>query len=207
MPENAVGEWISARRFEPYIAATDGDAHAALALYQWNGRVAGALLELIAHVEVLVRNAIHNRLKRDTPDNALHSWLTNAELLQEKQVKAVQDAVAKLKRSGKSPTEDRVVAGLYFSFWSSMVGTAYEQLWRDTLSHAFPLAKNRKEIAGPLNRLVQVRNKLAHHEVLIAEPIQEHVERALFIAGTVDLDARAWVAGTSRVEGVLSERP
>lgn len=199
--------WVSERRFATYLTAAGGDAGRAKGLYVWNTRMAGALLEAIAHVEVLVRNAIHRQLKGSTPENALHSWLTDSDLLEDKQVEAVREAVARLKRSKKAPTEDRVIAGLYFSFWSAMLGKAYEELWRHQLTNAFPNVGSRNDLAGPLNRLVQLRNKLAHHEPLLSEPISDHLDRALFVAGAVDLAAKDWVAATSRVMDVLSERP
>ena len=205
--DHQLGRWLSDRRVAPYLAATGDVAAKARDLYEWNGRLVGALFEVVAHVEVLVRNAIHDQMKSATPDNALHSWLTDADLLQDKQIQAVQDAVARLKRSKKPPTEDRVVAGLYFSFWAAMLGTAYEELWRRSLAKAFPNADNRNQLAGPLNQLVQLRNKLAHHEALIDEPVAEHLDRALFVAATVDEDAKTWIAGTSRVLDVLGERP
>jgi hypothetical protein len=205
--DHEVGRWLSDRRFAPYLAATADVAADARDLYEWNIRLAGALFEVVAHVEVLIRNAIHDQMKAATPANALHSWLTDSDVLQDKQIQAVQEAVARLKRSKKAPTEDRVVAGLYFSFWAAMLGRAYEELWRQSLARAFPNADNRNHLAGPLNRLVQLRNKLAHHETLIDEPIADHLERVLFVADSVDHDARAWIAGTSRILTVLSERP
>src|SRR3954449_12837857 len=91
-PPEQMRRWLSERRFAPFLAAAGGDFTDARRLYEWNGQIAGALFEVVAHVEVVVRNAIHQQLKRATADNALHSWLTDADVLQEKQIQAVQEA-------------------------------------------------------------------------------------------------------------------
>ena len=52
---------VSVERFAPFRRATS-HPEAAVALYTWNAQVAGAFAELLHHVEVLVRNAIHNQL-------------------------------------------------------------------------------------------------------------------------------------------------
>ncbi|MCW2993763.1 MAG: hypothetical protein JWQ18_1258 [Conexibacter sp.] len=199
--------WLSPLRFDVFKDAAGGDIESALRLYEWNALISGALLEVVGHVEVVVRNAIHHQLKADTAPNALQSWLTDRDLLGDKQVQAVVEAIGRLKRSKKEPTEDRVVAGLYFSFWSAMVGRSYEELWRRSLAKAFPNAANRNELAGPMNRAVQLRNKLAHHQSLINDPIEDRVEDLLFVAYAVDADARAWIESVSRVGGVLADRP
>ena len=200
-------QWLSPLRWETFAKAADGDDGLALRLYEWNSLLAGALLEVTGHVEVVVRNAIHRQLKADTPDNALQSWLTNRDLLLDKQIEAVAETIVRLKRANKSPTEDRVIAGLYFSFWSGMVGGKYEELWRRSLAKAFPHAANRNEVAGPVNRAVQLRNKLAHHEPLLDQPIEARLEDLLFLAGAVDPRARAWLERISRVGAVLGRRP
>lgn len=52
---------ISAERFGPYRRATPS-ADEAVRLYEWNARASGAYAELLQHVEVLVRNAMHDAL-------------------------------------------------------------------------------------------------------------------------------------------------
>lgn len=52
-----VGRRLSAERMATYLDAADDDERAALELYDWNVRAAGALYEDIGRVEVVLRNA------------------------------------------------------------------------------------------------------------------------------------------------------
>jgi hypothetical protein len=54
--------WITLPRLTPFLEAACSDRHVAAELYVWNARVSSACMEVIHHVEVLVRNAIHHRL-------------------------------------------------------------------------------------------------------------------------------------------------
>jgi hypothetical protein len=56
-------EALSAERLEPYRRAAGGDATAALRLYAWNLTVSGALYEVLALLEVVLRNALSRRIE------------------------------------------------------------------------------------------------------------------------------------------------
>ncbi|GAB2473869.1 hypothetical protein [Xylanimonas ulmi] len=49
---------LTTERIRSYLAANDGDASAALRLYDWNVDAAGAVLVTSGTVEVIVRNAM-----------------------------------------------------------------------------------------------------------------------------------------------------
>ena len=53
---------LAPERLGPYRAACGGDLAAAVALYEWNANVSAALGETLGHVEVLLRNAMHDAL-------------------------------------------------------------------------------------------------------------------------------------------------
>ncbi|MEV0006344.1 hypothetical protein AB0H28_29245, partial [Micromonospora sp. NPDC050980] len=52
----------SPERLAPYRAACGGDLVAAVALYRWNAEISAALGTTLGHVEVLLRNALHEEL-------------------------------------------------------------------------------------------------------------------------------------------------
>jgi hypothetical protein len=203
-----IARWISNLRFDVFAAEAGGDLQRAGALYAWNSQLAGALLEIFGHVEVLVRNTIHSQMSSVRPPNALSSWLLDRDTLGPRELERVEDVIGRIKRSRMQPTEDRVIAGLSMGFWTAMIGRRYEQLWRDTLRHAFPHGDGtRHQIAGYLNRVVILRNRVAHHESLITYPVAERHEDALELAATVDPLAERWVRALSRVPAVLAARP
>jgi len=200
--------WISPLRFKPFLAATAGDHARAVTLYEWNAQLAGALLETFAHTEVLVRNAIHAQLRAGRPANALRSWLLDPDVLGEVELKRVEEVVARLKGAKKQPTEDRVLAGLSMGFWTGILGRRYEELWRQSLRHAFPHGDGtRNQAAGCLNRVVTLRNRVAHHEALISEPVTDRHNDALALAAAIDPYAKTWIDGISRVPALVAARP
>jgi hypothetical protein len=200
--------WITRSRLAPFLSATYADHSAAADLYVWHARLSGACIEAVHHVEVLVRNAIHRELQAGQMDDGLRSWLIDASILGPGELNAVDAAIMRLRRLHKPVTADRVVAGLQLSFWARLTGARYDELWKSTLHQAFPHGSgNRKDVAGPLNRVSQLRNDIAHHKSILDVPVAERHRDLLDLAASVDPAAAEWIAGISRVEAVLSQAP
>lgn len=53
---------VSVARLSTYVRASGGNMDASVELYRWNASVAGALWEVLGHVEVVLRNALHDQL-------------------------------------------------------------------------------------------------------------------------------------------------
>ena len=60
----AIRQAISEPRFGPYLREAAGNEESALELYTWSARMTSAAYELIAHVEVFLRNAIDHALSQ-----------------------------------------------------------------------------------------------------------------------------------------------
>ena len=58
MRPEQVNRWLTEGRFRAFLDARFGDHDRAVALYNWNAEVSAAFLEVLHHVEVLLRNAI-----------------------------------------------------------------------------------------------------------------------------------------------------
>jgi len=165
-------------------------------------------MEVIHHVEVLVRNAIHRQLSHDEPADGVHSWLVEPAVLKPGELKAVDSAVARIRLLGRPVTRARVLASLPLSFWTRLLGTRYEELWKSSLHHAFPHGSGlRKDVAGQLNRISQLRNDIAHHQPIIGMPVADRHQDMLDLAAAVDPAAAAWIEALSRVGETLAARP
>jgi hypothetical protein len=200
--------WITPARLVPYrdVASTDG--HAAVDLYLWNVRLSSACLEVIHHVEVLVRNAIHRQLSRDEVDDNVRSWLVDPAVLRPGELNAVEHTIARMRLLRRPVTRAGVVAALPLSFWTRLLGRSYEDLWKSSLHHAFAHGAGlRKDVAGQLNRMSQLRNDIAHHQPIIGTPVADRHQDMLAIAAAVDPAAADWIAGISRVSDLLSQVP
>src|SRR5689334_14453672 len=106
---------LSPERLGPYVIAAGGDTAAGLDLYSWNTQVSAALATTIGHVEVVVRNAMHENLTIwSTRRFAEPRWyLDPGRLFQPRQADVVRDARRRL-RGRESP--GHVVAELTLGF-------------------------------------------------------------------------------------------
>jgi hypothetical protein len=208
MDPQQTSAWLSAARFEPFLAAAERDHARALALYDWHAETAAACFGMIHHFEVLTRNAIDGVLGEGQPQEPLKdTWLVDFDILQPDGVKQVIVAVERLEK-GKGITRSRVVAGVSFGFWAGLFSKRYEELWRHRLRHAFPYGSvMRKDLTEPMRLIQRFRNRVAHHDCLLTQDIEKRADDMLEIAGWIDPAAQDWLKSHSQVHSLLAQRP
>jgi hypothetical protein len=150
---------LSAPRLPTNVRATGGDLDHAVELYLWNAAVAGALWEVLGHVEVVVRNVLHHAL------------------------------TVRHQRLGRA-------------------GQWYDDPARELAQHArddIARAKQRLQRA-PVARLHVLRNRVAHHEPLLAEPLPDRYTDLLDVVGFVHPQRRSWLGTHNRLLATLAQR-
>lgn len=100
----------------------------------------------------------------------------------------------------------RVVAALTFSFWTTMLGKPYENLWQTDL-HRIGRRENdrglrRKDLSGPLTPIRILRNRIAHHEPILVWDLPKHHTAMLQITGWLSPPAAAWCRTLDRFDEV-----
>lgn len=217
---------MSAARMEPYLAASQGEQHRALDLYSWNLQLSAALWELIAIVEVTVRNSMHDRLTAAYGER----WFNNTSILDDRSLRTMRQAEVRARRgsaSGRAPTAGRVVSEITFGGWVALLDKGgssvaagrklryHDTLWLPALAAAFPSGPGHQKKTNSGLRVVQsVRNRIAHHEKIFQEPFKDtrldlvdlH-EHCLDVARWVSVDVGIWASGATRVPDVLARRP
>ncbi len=200
---------LSNQRMEPYLVGTGGDLTGALDLYEWNARMSSAAFVVVGHLEVLLRNALDQRLREHyREDHCGIPWF----LLPTEGGTHVGDAVAvvreRLRPLGKE-TRHQIVAGLSFGFWAGLLGPKYEKLWRDSLSRAFPHSSGlRKQVAAAVERVRKFRNRLAHHDSLIRVDLPFELRHMVQIAGFLGSDAERWLSRSyDEAMAIYAQRP
>jgi hypothetical protein len=192
--------WISPERAAAYLVAVGGDPRRAITLYEWHAELTGALLPVVAHVEVVVRNAIHRELRAYhealRPSSELRwfdrpcwlptqrpGWFTQ---------RALDDIAKAQRRVGDRPgtvrtPAGRVVAELSFGFWKFLLSPHYQHsFWSPALRHAFPGAPRasapagREQVSRPIDQLHALRNRLAHHEPVL-QPVKVQRQPPVFV--------------------------
>jgi hypothetical protein len=201
-------EWLSDQRFQPFLDEAEGDHSRAVAIYEWHLRLSAACFATINGFEVLLRNAIDRQLGVEQPQTPIRdTWLMDFNTLQPNGVKQVIVAVERLEQ-GKEITRSRVVAGVSFGFWAGLFGKAYEELWRHRLRLAFPNAAiTRKDLTQPMRSIQAFRNRVAHHDCLLNQPVRDRYDEMIRISGWIDADAASWLERQSDVVSLLARKP
>jgi hypothetical protein len=208
-----VALWVGEQRFQRYLNARGGQHERAVGLYIWNARISAAFLEVLCHLEVLLRNAIDRQFSPTPPAASLsilepQVWLCDPSILTSESREKVNEAIARLQSEGKHPTRGRVITSLSFGFWQALFSAVYEDLWRSTLFKAFPNGSGaRREIASLAGSILHFRNRIAHHEAIFFSDLKARHGQILRLARAIDGDAARYIEEVSSVEALLSGRP
>ncbi len=196
-------EALSLERFGRYLAWAGGDRARALDLYALNTGLSEALYTPLQMLEVALRNRIHAVLSASLQPR----WFeARGFLAVPHQSEQVVEALADLARERKEPAAGRVVAALTFSFWTTMLGSPYENLWQTDL-HRIGRRDDgkglrRKDLSGPLTPIRLLRNRIAHHEPILAWDLPKHHDAMLRITNWLSPAAAVWCRTLDRFEQV-----
>lgn len=132
---------ISLERFAPYRVVAGGDAGQAVRLYERNPELSTAFWGVLSDFEVLVRNAMHDRLTAWSltryGDTAW--YLDHGKVFSEETYGTIEIARRHAVAQRRVETPGRVVAELPLGFWRFLLSSRYERsLWLPCLRHAFP---------------------------------------------------------------------
>jgi hypothetical protein len=199
---------LSHERLAPYVRAT-GSVPAALRLHRWNTAISAAFFEDLANVEVVLRNALDERLQES--HLAKHGggdwWDDPRRVLEPQRHDDIATAKARVK---KALTHGRVLAELNFGFWRFLRSSRYEAtLWTPVLRHAFPNLKpaSRRLVGDPVERLNRLRNRIAHHEPIHSLALPALHADVLAVAAAMCDVTEDWIRRTSRIQTTLAARP
>lgn len=201
---------LSAERLTSYHQAVGGDLGRAVALYEWNADASAAFWSTLGHLEILVRNAMHDELTAWSSRRYREPrwYLDPARILNAETARDVATARRRATAHGRAETPGRVVAELSLGFWRFLLAARYERtLWRTVLFRAFPGQGLRRRVHSGMADLHMLRNRIAHHEPVHNRPLAELHAGALTIAGWICPTSRAWIDGRSAVPAVLTQRP
>lgn len=213
MRPDQVTAWISDARFHAFLEAAEGNHDRAIALYNWNAEVSAAFLEVLYHLEILLRNAIDRQFPSGPADASLSIcravvWLCDSALLTDESRERVNEAIQRLTLERRPATRGRVIASLSFGFWRALFTGRYEELWRSHLRGAFPNGNGRRrQISELVSSIGTFRNRVAHHEAIFSLDLDKRHREQLQLAEHIDTEAGTYITALSRVEKLLLGRP
>ncbi|WP_455233658.1 Abi family protein [Geopseudomonas aromaticivorans] len=177
-------------------AANPRGADAAIA-YAHNMLLAEAIMPCLHVLEVALRNAVHNALRKkySRPD-----WWEEAASLSDKDHREIKKTKEHIQGKGHALTPDKVVSELNFGFWVSLFNTRHEtEFWKE-LRMAFPRCpkakRQRKEISKALSTARDLRNRAAHHDALLwlSPDMRNQYLICIDIIGWIDPQLKPWLS-------------
>jgi hypothetical protein len=217
----AIAQRLTMDRLQSYLQATNGDLERAIALYDWNAQMGGALHEDIGRLEVLFRNAIDEALVTyGTGQGWPTVWYRRRQLFPGGRhgARALDDiriARERATRRGAQETHGKVIAELSFGFWRFLCTSPYlTSLWVPAVADAFPHHPDhgdpravRRAVDDHIQRIHFLRNRVAHHEPVHHRNLSRDLSNIAELAGWICSDTRYWIIAASRAAEVLSRRP
>ena len=185
---------LSNERFETYRRWADGDEALAVRLYTFNVQLSAALYSPLHILEVALRNLVDRRLTAIYgPD-----WLNDPVALPGRyQRDCVAKARTQLLREHKPASHGQMIAELTFGFWSSLFGRDATRLWQ----HLRPIFQTkglqRGTVAAQLRDLRRLRNRVAHYEPILAQPLGHLYGDLTTLTGWLSPAAAAWLSRTT----------
>ncbi len=160
---------LTKQRLDRYLRAMNGQEQQALELYVLNTRISAAFLTDLHYVEIALRNKFDEELAIEFGA----CWFTAAPFLnmidQRSQgiLQKAQKDVSKHWHRKFAVPPGKVIAELSFGFWLNLTDPKLEHvLWVPYLYKAFQPRKapKRATFNQQLEKLRQLRNRVAHHE-------------------------------------------
>lgn len=180
----------------------------ALARYLYNIELCKALYAVLNVFEITFRNKIDEALKTFAQQD---NWYDSIQLDKSSMIK-IGDAKNKIKKRGKEPTHDRIIAELTLGFWSSLLTTRYSQskfqshIIRSCFQKCPKSEKSIKNIQKRFDKIRILRNRVSHYERIIHwKDLEEQHAHLLECINWLDEAAYALIGKIDRFEHVYLE--
>jgi hypothetical protein len=199
---------ISHPRFSRYLDWAGGNEELALELYTLNTRLSESLYVSIHILEVVLRNRIDIVAATSSIGDQTLDWFDRHEFqVGPRQVEQLRDAKAKILKDGKKVERSRVIATLMFGYWTAFLGKKYENHWQRDLHrigrHLSGRGLKRKEFSEPLDKLRDLRNRIAHHEPIVHWDLRMHHDDILQLTEWLSPAAASWTRNVCRFQQVM----
>jgi hypothetical protein len=200
---------ITADRLRSYRRATNGDDSNALALYNWNNDMCGAVLSTTLMIEVIVRNAFDLQLTTRIGQN----WFDLITLDAQGDQTLTKARNRATDNGRKQEQHGKVIAKLSLGFWRYLAAKRYlTSLWIPALANAFPngspdLKTRRAEVEGRLSAVLFIRNRAAHGEPLHQRDLLGDLAAATELGDWIHPLGGRWIYSNSRIQQGMQNKP
>lgn len=205
---------LSPPRFGTYLRAARGDRANAAALYCWNTEISAAFYMPLQFAEIGARNGAIEAIAAEFGED-WHRSRGFQLTLREKIGNHLRPRRDLVNLSQRYATAGGVAAELKFAFWQHLFTVAQEpRLWTRHLHAAFPgipaevsVTQARERIHDDIQTIRALRNRIAHHEPIIARSLADDLACALRLAAWRRPSVAGWLQRGERVTSLLAARP
>lgn len=204
---------LSKPRLSKYLVRAGGHTAYALRLYHWNSRLSQSLYINLQTWEITLRNRLNQFLCWKYNANWPYSQVALRNL-SGKDAKRLAEAIERQANAHgvDRPTVDQIVSDLSAGFWVSQFGRGYDvpYRWRDNLKWRVftnDHALLREDAAKICDRLLDLRNRVAHHEPILTLPLPTLKANLDLITGAICPVAAAFMASTCSFDAVWNDQP
>lgn len=201
-----LSRWFSSARMSRYADHPDPEA-----LYLWNTHLTKTYLADIEHLEVLLRNCIHDALTGRYGQR----WFDNGRIAFSNEAgKSIRKA--KRRAGGRGAPPGKIIAELSFDFWRFLLSRHYQaSIWPQVEKALEKKPTSRQQFEALVVIVYNMRNRCSHHESIVHQhniPREvahfNAVDNAIHtVANFIDPRAATWIKGNSRVPTVRVQRP
>lgn len=201
---------LSQRRIDTYAVIAGPDMMRVSALYVWNARISATFFLPLQCAEVCFRNRVAAALC----ESYSSEWWRDEALLNTFSPETLETLTKTLERiegRGQAIDSDQLTASLTFGFWVTLLKGKYNPpVWSQQLRRQFPaLPKdiNRELLRQLAQSVLQLRNRISHHEPLIRLDLPAKHSQVLRLLEWMCPATHGWLQPHLTFDQVDSERP
>lgn len=194
-----------------YDRATKTDDEA-VELYGWNAEISAAFLVPLHIAEVTVRNAASDGL--EAVYGHRWPWSTVFEQSLPNPQRGYNQRRDLLSARVGQGTTGKVIPEVKFVFWQKLFTQRHDvRLWDAQILQLFPNAPQtsaaavRSRVYTDLERIRNLRNRIAHHEPVFTRNLSDDLAMVLELVRFRSSETAMWLAAREDVTRLLSERP
>ena len=186
--------------------------------YIYNLKLSEAFYPALSLLEITLRNKICNAIEKLICKDWLINELKIQNILENKEYQKLLDSANKIKKAGKTITNDRLVSEMTLGFWIHLCTKSYKpKLWdkKGFFELVFPNYTNNgqlRKIAPIQNNLLAIlrlRNRIFHHEIIIngKQTPQEQYQIIADMLHLLSNEAELLLQKISRFNDIIKQKP
>jgi Abi-like protein len=204
---------LSEARFARYLKDVGDDSKKAIRLYSYNTELSKTLYSTLQMWEVALRNRLNSFLCWKFHAGWPHDQKRALRQLTSSERRRVTESISRQQqlRNIKNVPIGAIVADLSAGFWVALLNSSYDIpfSWRYNLGRIFPgdTGLTRETASGLCNSLLDLRNRVAHHEPIYHLPLSDRRNDLTKLLGAMCAASRAYADVTCNLGEILKLNP